>query len=255
MDQDKIDYIFNYFSHFMTEVESQAWRHEQSRLQLEHAENKDPDFIRKRQAIYYEKGWMTTNPYVLSFLERGTDYFIEEVAKRIAKEHKTEVVYNRCKKCSKLARTPKAQQCKACGYTWFTPEKEVSLEPSLVNEDLTDEQVSYIFTHFKELFTENETKTLQHLHIMETYKEKYISFETTEMYKRYVSTGHISKNPEVLELAKDGLDKFRYKTAQRVYREHPKEVEHNVCEKCLKPTRTPKARQCRFCGHTWFNKS
>lgn len=41
----------------------------------------------------------------------------EKIAERILRNHRNEVI-NNCPKCGKLARTPKAQQCRYCQYDW-----------------------------------------------------------------------------------------------------------------------------------------
>ena len=41
----------------------------------------------------------------------------ENIAKRILKDNP--YILNNCKRCGKLARTPKARQCRHCGHKWF----------------------------------------------------------------------------------------------------------------------------------------
>ena len=41
----------------------------------------------------------------------------ENIAKRILKDNPN--IINNCSKCGKLARTPRARQCRHCGYKWF----------------------------------------------------------------------------------------------------------------------------------------
>jgi hypothetical protein len=43
------------------------------------------------------------------------------IANRILKDNKS--ILNKCSKCAKLARTPKAKQCIHCGYKWFNENK------------------------------------------------------------------------------------------------------------------------------------
>jgi hypothetical protein len=42
----------------------------------------------------------------------------ETIATRIIENHKNDVL-NYCSECGKLARTPKARQCRHCGNKWF----------------------------------------------------------------------------------------------------------------------------------------
>lgn len=40
------------------------------------------------------------------------------IAEIIFKDFGDHVLFNNCPKCKKLARTPKAKQCRYCGYNW-----------------------------------------------------------------------------------------------------------------------------------------
>jgi hypothetical protein len=51
-------------------------------------------------------------------VELGESKLEENIANRILTDHKDEVL-NYCPKCEKLARTPKARQCRYCGNKWF----------------------------------------------------------------------------------------------------------------------------------------
>ena len=47
------------------------------------------------------------------------------------------------------------------------------------------------------------------------------------------------------------MDAFYEKMAARIFREHAEEFLVNRCPECKKIARTPKARQCLWCGHPW----
>ena len=117
MDLDKVDYIFNYFGGLMTSNESTAWRHYSSQYKIDKGNSRKESKI-ARLKIYYQKGWMTKDPEILKLLENGIKAFRLNTAQRILKENKKEVVFNTCPKCNKLARTPKAKQCRFCGHDW-----------------------------------------------------------------------------------------------------------------------------------------
>lgn len=57
--------------------------------------------------------------------------------------------------------------------------------------------------------------------------------------------------PEILELSNGGFDGFAERTAERILADHKELVVVNYCPRCHELARTPKARQCRFCGHDW----
>src|SRR5690606_10209891 len=69
----------------------------------------------------------------------------------------------------------------------------------------------------------------------------------------YKEKGWLTDDPKVLELLKDGYDKFELTTAQRIMDESGEQVFLNTCPACDRLTRTPQARQCRHCGHNWHD--
>jgi hypothetical protein len=64
-----------------------------------------------------------------------------------------------------------------------------------------------------------------------------------------------SDDPEVLTLAHEGYEAFVTRTAERIFEQHRYEILFNHCCQCGALARTPKARQCRFCGHDWHRAS
>ena len=65
--------------------------------------------------------------------------------------------------------------------------------------------------------------------------------------------GMLSDDTEVLLLANAGFQEFLEKTAKHILSKHVGEIILNHCPKCGTLVRTPKARQCRFCGHDWHD--
>jgi hypothetical protein len=63
----------------------------------------------------------------------------------------------------------------------------------------------------------------------------------------------LSNDPEVLQLASDGIDAFMVRTAQRILDKHSDEIAFNYCPRCGALAKTPKARQCSFCYHDWHS--
>lgn len=68
-----------------------------------------------------------------------------------------------------------------------------------------------------------------------------------------VDRGWISERPAVKEFLKGGYEEFELSAAGRIMREVPEKVFMNNCPKCNKLARTPFARQCRHCGHSWHD--
>ena len=71
--------------------------------------------------------------------------------------------------------------------------------------------------------------------------------------KELIEQGLLRNEPEILDHLKSGYDEFELNVAKRIMTETPSKVLLNNCPKCHKLTRTPYARQCRFCGHNWHD--
>ena len=81
MEKEKIDYLLNCFLHLLSVKEKDDFR----------------------------------NSYLTNFekkLER------EIIATKLLVKYNDKIVLNKCPKCGKIARTPKAKQCKFCHHDW-----------------------------------------------------------------------------------------------------------------------------------------
>lgn len=96
MDNDKVDYILEYFGHLMTSNESKAWRHHSCLMKLEYRQNSNVEAKERTERQYYKNGWLSTDLNVFSLLNKGIDNYRTDVAIRISKEHKEIVKYNYC---------------------------------------------------------------------------------------------------------------------------------------------------------------
>ncbi|KOF02355.1 hypothetical protein OB69_13130 [Roseivirga seohaensis subsp. aquiponti] len=112
MDQETAHYIMRYFSSFMTDKESKAWKHWSTSFKM--GENPKPVRIK----LSLERGWLTEDPEILSLLKDGYDQFELNTAKRILDENGDSVFLNSCPNCGRLTRTPIAKQCRHCGNDW-----------------------------------------------------------------------------------------------------------------------------------------
>jgi hypothetical protein len=65
----------------------------------------------------------------------------------------------------------------------------------------------------------------------------------------------LSDDPEILLLARDGLEAFVERTATRILAKQASAILLNYCPRCKRLAKTPKARQCRFCFHDWHENS
>ena len=109
------------------------------------------------------------------------------------------------------------------------------------------ETASYIRNYFSRLMTDDEKLALKYH--MYTYKTE----DNPKMRKLLIERGWISEQPEIKEFLNDGYEVFELNVARRIMKEVPEKVFLNNCPKCSKLARTPFARQCRHCGHSWHN--
>lgn len=109
------------------------------------------------------------------------------------------------------------------------------------------ETASYIRTYFSQLMTEDEQLALRY-HIY-TYKAK----DNPRMLEIMTERGWISERHEIIEFLKDGYDEFELSVARRIMKESPEKVFLNNCLKCNMLARTPFAKQCRHCCHSWHD--
>jgi len=58
-------------------------------------------------------------------------------------------------------------------------------------------------------------------------------------------------DPEVIEAISKGSNKFKESVRDRILREYPEAVSR--CPSCSKVLRTPRAKQCMWCGFDWHN--
>jgi hypothetical protein len=110
---------------------------------------------------------------------------------------------------------------------------------------MTKELAIYIRNYFSHLMTDDERLALQYH--MYTYK----TGGSPNMRRMLTEKGMIRTEPEILELLKNGYEEFELKVATRIMTETPEKVFLNNCPKCSNLARTPQAKQCRHCGHSW----
>lgn len=109
---------------------------------------------------------------------------------------------------------------------------------------LYPELIDYIYQycdHFKTADEKLAGRTM-------LYKRKTDNAQTLAMMK---AKGWYSDEQHILNMFADGNQAFIVKVASRIYIEHKDELNLNLCPRCFKITRTPWAKQCRFCFHDW----
>ena len=121
--------------------------------------------------------------------------------------------------------------------------------------DKAPELARYVVTYYSHLMTKAELLARRHLTaaMKATHggsdKQAQADTRNHRMLSRW-----LSNDPEVLRLAANGYEAFAQQTATRILSEHGDRVVINRCPACGALARTPKARQCRFCGHDWHGK-
>jgi hypothetical protein len=112
------------------------------------------------------------------------------------------------------------------------------------NATLCQKLVDYIYQYADHLKTEKEKlagKTI--LYYPDAVNEKMLTF--------LKSKGWYSDDEEVKAMIADGYESFKVRVVQRIYDQHKKELNLNLCPKCNGLARTPLAKQCRHCYHDW----
>ena len=114
----------------------------------------------------------------------------------------------------------------------------------------------YVLQHYSTWMTEHERAVNRHLTTL--FKQRSdgqpapgTALDTGEILGTYRT--RLSDDPAVIADAQAGWDGAREKIAERIVRDHPDEVYLNLCPWCRALTRTPTARLCLTCGHTWFH--
>lgn len=109
-------YVVNWFGHLMTPLERRAQRHLSAVMKATHGKS-DREAQREAQKTLNSR-WMSNDPDVLQLTGEGYEAFVERTAERIQNNCRNEVLFNRCPRCGRLARTPTAKQCRFCGHDW-----------------------------------------------------------------------------------------------------------------------------------------
>ena len=90
-------------------------------------------------------------------------------------------------------------------------------------------------------------------HTSSAFKLENSTSDNTTMTRMYKERGWLTSDQAVLDLLKDGYEIFELNVANRIIEQNADKVFLNNCPRCNKLARTPYAKQCRHCGHTWHN--
>ncbi len=116
---------------------------------------------------------------------------------------------------------------------------------------MDNETAKYIINYFSNLLTSEEKMAIRHTNSM--YKLDHSISDNSNLTKMYREMGWLTPDQSVLDLLKEGYDKFELNVASRILTQNADKVFLNNCPKCNKLARTPQARQCRHCGYNWHD--
>lgn len=105
------NYVWKHYRPFMTPAEREAaW----AVLADDMKRDKGRDIV----VEIWKEHKLAEKPDVVALLTKGAQQMRANAIKRILRERSTEVFVNRCPKCERIVRTPKALQCLWCGHDW-----------------------------------------------------------------------------------------------------------------------------------------
>ena len=120
---------------------------------------------------------------------------------------------------------------------------------------MESKKAQYVLRYYGHLMTTQER--LAQRHLIGTEKATHGRSDVAAQNEVKNSSHHLSRllsnDPEIVQLASDGIDAFMIRTAQRILDDHSNEIVFNNCPRCGALAETPKARQCRFCRHDWHS--
>jgi hypothetical protein len=110
-DDELTNYVWNHYSCFLTPVELKASWAVLAEQAAKTGNLVVSEFLRRRHQL-------AADPAVVEAIADGIELFRHRTAHRILRDHFGEIYVNRCAKCNRVVRTPKAQQCLWCGHDW-----------------------------------------------------------------------------------------------------------------------------------------
>lgn len=113
---------------------------------------------------------------------------------------------------------------------------------NLYDSDLT----RYVVTYYMHLMTPAEREGWRTV----MWRAK-LRDANPEQMKAMIAGKFVSTDPAVIRLLKDGDQAFFRAVRDRILQEHSDEAFINLCPRCGALARTPTAKQCPKCYHSW----
>jgi len=119
--------------------------------------------------------------------------------------------------------------------------------------DYDEESVltKYICNHYQHLMTDFERKTIDVI----SKRMKAEAATSEEITRMTLEKWGSMDDVEVNEALVNGYQAYQQRVRDRVLKDHTKDVFINRCPQCNRIVRTPEAKLCLWCGHSWFEKS
>ena len=114
------------------------------------------------------------------------------------------------------------------------------------NNKLYPELASYIWDYCCRM-TDDEQTAWRHNRAV----ERLAHGNRIGFHKYQNQEQELSKDEAVLKLLENGYENFKTLVVTRIWNEHKNELKLNLCPNCKRIARTPSAKQCRFCSHSW----
>ncbi|MCB9678207.1 MAG: hypothetical protein H6737_24110 [Alphaproteobacteria bacterium] len=143
-----------------------------------------------------------------------------------------------CPKCGGKG-LPEPFICVCGNAGWLAPEEAVALGEDI---PLPDHVRDYLLNHGRMHLDDSEREKLRLLNLGATRSKNF------ELLLRSGNAATVLES-----LLEQGEDTFFEAICRRFLREHEHELITNRCQRCNGLCRTPRARQCRWCGHNWHD--
>jgi len=113
-DEDEVltDYVWRQCHTHFTDFEHMGWKAVQAREKAAAVEST------RIKRMVVEKWAGDNDPNVIAALAQGVEAFRLAVRDRVLRDHPE--LINRCPQCRRIARTPRARQCRWCLYDWHS---------------------------------------------------------------------------------------------------------------------------------------
>ncbi len=117
---------------------------------------------------------------------------------------------------------------------------------------MNEELRRYLIQHYSHLLSKEENQALSQVCLTKEQKEKWSKPRNKEgLINLKIQDFYGFDNPKVDELVALGQEKLIAQLTNQLLAKHSDKVFLNYCPKCNELARTPKAKQCRFCNHSW----